>query len=657
MLLSKTHFLLLGTNMKLRNSGRDDDALSSLQSKSLVERLAHSNRRIADLEQAERSLSLERDKLAAIINTELESVVRQRNEQEIWTACRLDRLVSSLTLVQRRDAWLGAIAKAGIGGAIASLYPHDGKDLDPITILVRGSGGFGDMLYLSLVVRLLFNQFGRPRIVVLHEHPDAHQVFSTNPYVLAVASLRGDEHREFLQAAAAFDVFDLIADVRYVISYATPPLSRIPIEFLTTAHSRAVQWQRYIRNDWPFLNNILAREAADRGMSKYELLGYTGNLPASEFDAGDFFPSEFLPTDITAKLQKPYVTLHHGADRFMSGHDGLSTKNLPDATWADVASRCRAAGIITVQVGEAREPRVNGVDVDLRGKSSFSQTATILKYASAHLDTEGGLVHLARSMGTKAVVAFGPTPVQFFGYAGNFNMQPNDCGNCWWISPSWARRCPLGMAKPACMASHLGSALAHAAIDLAKRTKTVSASVHYTTLEQILGTISGFVEQRTSQKELSRGLVVLDAKLEESAFLQRLTTLEVPFSLVVPEQGFADVAEQTTSIDVIPFSFGHIPMGTDAVDWALVDLHDAGADVCAEIVHDVIRILKEGSIAFVYVNANQATQETKHLCTELTKMLGAKIIVITEEVVGSPTDASPVACIVLKTTQPTVIES
>lgn len=641
--------------MNSRNSGRENDALSGLQNKSLVERLTHANRRIADLEQAQRSLSLERDKLAAIVNTELESVVHQREEQELWTACRLDRLVSSLTLVQRRDAWLATIEKAGVGGAIASLYPHDGKDMDPVTILVRGSGGFGDMLYLSLVVRLLFNQFGRARIVVLHEHPDAHQVFSTNPYVLAVVSLQGDKHREFLQAAAAFDVFDLIADVRYVISYATPPLSRIPIEFLITAHSRAVQWQRYVRNDWPYLNNILAREAAVKGMSKYELLGYTGNLSASEFDAGDFFPSEALPKDITSKLQRLYITLHHGADRFMSGRDGLSTKNLPDSTWADIVSRCRAAGITTVQVGEAREPLVDGVDVDLRGKSSFSQTATILKYSSAHVDTEGGLVHLARSMGTKAVVAFGPTPVQFFGYAGNINIQPNDCGNCWWISSNWARRCPLGMAKPACMTSHVGSTLAKAAIDLAQHTKTVSLAVNHIP-SGVLAAISEFIRQKSSHGELSRGLVVSDTKLLKGTYLQSLATLESSLSLAVPEQMFADIAEQTTSLELVPFSFGHIPISTDSADWALVDLQDVGGDVRVQVIHDVIRILKAGSIAFIPLDATEVAQEVTYLCTQLTKMIGAKLTVVTEEMASSWADASPTHYLTLRIVPPQALK-
>lgn len=633
---------------------RDSESLARHRENSLVERLMQANHRIAELEKIERSLSLERDKLSAIVSTELESVIFQQDDAELWPASRLDRLVASLTLPQRRDAWLTTITRLGLGGSIATLYPHDGKDLDPLTILVRGSGGFGDMLYLSLVVRLLFLRFDRPRIVVLHEHPDAHQIFSNNPYVVAAISLRGEQHREFLQVTAALDIFDLIADVRYVVSYTAPPRSRIPFEFLTTAHSRAAEWQRFVRRDWPYLNNILANEAVGRGMSKYELLGYTGNLPASSLDAGDFFPSERVSSDILSKLNCRYVTIHHGADRFMSGLDGLSTKNLPDSTWANVVTRCKAAGLLTIQLGEAREPLIDNVDVDLRGRTSFSQTATVLKYASAHLDTEGGLVHLARSMGTTAIVAFGPTPVGFFGYSGNVNIPPKECGNCWWVSQNWARTCPKGMAKPICMTSHLGSEMANAAIGVAKGPKSViinSANLQLSNLETAIKSNA----PPLMDSGLHHGLVVLDNREDVDVLLPHLIGQRLHFRMAVRDQLFRDVAEATTFLDILPFTAGHIPTNTSACYWAIISLKETESEVRTQLICDTIRVLKPGSVAYLLGSPDDIDEEAKRLSIQIGHMIGNKVVATVgpSSAVSANQDGNS-TCLMLRILQPSL---
>jgi ADP-heptose:LPS heptosyltransferase len=624
--------------MDNRDQQVEQRILNTLQQNALVERLVKANRRIVELERAERRLVFERDKLAAMISSELEGVQRQREDHELWPAARVEWLVNSLTIVQRRDAWLAALSKAGISGSPASLYPHNGEPNDPLAILIRGSGGFGDMLYLSAVARLLFLRFDRPRIVVLHEHPDAARVFSTNPYIVATISLPGDDLRQFLQCAASLDVFDLIADVRYVITYATPPLSRIPFEFLTVAHSRAAQWQRFVRREWPYLNNLLAKEALARGMSKFGLVGYTGNLSISENDVGDFFPKEGLPNDITAALTRPYVTLHHGADRFMSDHGGLATKNLPTATWRDVSYRCKVEGLTTVQLGEAREPHIEGVDLDLRGRTSFAQTAVVLKYASVHLDTEGGLVHLAKSMGTSSVVAFGPTPVRFFGYDGNLNLSPHECGDCWWISEDWATRCPRGMAKPACMASHTPSTIASSALVIARQRKSALIRRVNVDIPSVYESLNEKATEASDQRcqNGGSGIVVVDNMEELDRHIPALARHGLRFRLAVTDTVFSKVAERTSFVDVVPFVSGHIPCGTDALDWAVVALADFGDAEWAATIADVIRTLKKGSSAYILGIQGINDERSYDLRTQLLSLPGAKIDVA----VGSSGGAS-----------------
>ena len=116
------------------------------------------------------------------------------------------------------------------------------------------------------------------------------EVLGHNPHVLGVLVPEEPARSGFLDLAHALDVFDLIADVRYVVSYATPPLSRIPAEFLRLAHGRAAPWQRYVRLDWPHRNNDLAKQAVRAGFGKLDLAGHTGNLAVSGRQGPEFFP-------------------------------------------------------------------------------------------------------------------------------------------------------------------------------------------------------------------------------------------------------------------------------------------------------------------------------------------------------------------------------
>ena len=74
----------------------------------------------------------------------------------------------------------------------------------------------------------------------------------------------------------------------------------------------------------------------------------------------------------------------------------------------------------------------------------------ILRGAAFHLDIEGGLVHLASQLDTKCVVLFGPTPIAYYGYQTNINIQAGECHGCYWLENDY-QQCYRRMAKPECM--------------------------------------------------------------------------------------------------------------------------------------------------------------------------------------------------------------
>lgn len=106
-----------------------------------------------------------------------------------------------------------------------------------------------------------------------------------------------------------------------------------------------------------------------------------------------------------------------------------------------------------VQVGANDTPNhIKNVDIDLVGKTSIDESKILLKFSLLHIDVEGGLVHLKRTLNGKSIVIFGPTSKQFFGYDQNINLRADTCPHtCEWVSREWTEKCLLTNGQPACM--------------------------------------------------------------------------------------------------------------------------------------------------------------------------------------------------------------
>jgi ADP-heptose:LPS heptosyltransferase len=437
------------------NNTTNDSTLASIAQKGLSELLDQANSRIQQLEAAETRLSRQVQDLERRLNAYTENTKNALSDtryQDWFVASRATKAITSLNAMQRRDIWLNLCLQTQTNQKIQNLAPHD--NIDPkIRILVIATGGYGDMLYGTTVVRELYKHFNAPLICAIAENLACEEVYKRNPYVYSSCALHPAGFRDFTETALCLDVFDLIVEIRYAVSYARPPLSRVPYNFIANSNEVASKWQKYIREGaWPFRNNQLAKVAKEQGLHQLDLVGITSGLPINKNSSLDFiFQSEFYDPAI---VQKKYVTVHHGSDKNMIGANGLQTKNLYPEQWSRIVEIAQSAGYITVQLGTSNEEQIHRVDVDLRGKLSLEDTAYVISMADLHIDTEGGLVHLAKSVNTRALVFFGPTPVNFFGYPSNINIAPKICGDCWWMTKTWAQRCPLGETETPCMASH-----------------------------------------------------------------------------------------------------------------------------------------------------------------------------------------------------------
>ena len=156
--------------------------------------------------------------------------------------------------------------------------------------------------------------------------------------------------------------------------------------------------------------------------------------------------------------KEEYITIQRGAtpDSFQTE----STKLWPISYYEKLISLLKKIYPEKkfVQVGQVENSKVlSGIDINLLGKTTWEQLGVLLQNAWLHIDGECGMVHFRRMLTEKpSVVLFGPTPMDFYGYKGNINIQSNACMRwCARLTNSWSERCIRGYERPICMSSIL----------------------------------------------------------------------------------------------------------------------------------------------------------------------------------------------------------
>ena len=148
---------------------------------------------------------------------------------------------------------------------------------------------------------------------------------------------------------------------------------------------------------------------------------------------------------------RTYVSVHNGYEAELVTSGAGSTKCYPHFAGVIAALRDEFPGLPFVQIGTHTSVPIDGIDLDLINRTKLTEAAAVVAGSAMHLDIESGMVHIASCLGTPSCVVFGPTPPDYFGYAGNANLRPPRCGGCWWTTPDWMDRCPRGFTEPICV--------------------------------------------------------------------------------------------------------------------------------------------------------------------------------------------------------------
>ena len=357
---------------------------------------------------------------------------------------------------------------------------------DRIQVALVVGGGLGDVLKSTHLAGPISDQFSCD-LTIIAAQPAVGEVVARNPYVRNSLVPVSRHVFDFVDSISDISIFDLIIVWTYSVQYIIPPSSRIARSDIRSIESKSSDLRQMLDkycflHGWPIFNFAFSRDVTRLGLSLMKVSVATSGLPHRNPDEIPFFPGKQSLRAIIDLLTKRYVTVHHGFDlNFLPAKtrttDYSSTKNISMRQWRQIVSLLRREGIEVVQLGIEEEEKIEGVTHYLNGQTSLEETGLLIKHSLCHIDTEGGLVHLATAVHARCVVLFGPTPVEFFGYPQNINLEPSGCKACWFATQNWLIECPRHTSGPECMRGHSAASVAEAANRIIAESENLSAKL------------------------------------------------------------------------------------------------------------------------------------------------------------------------------------
>ncbi len=329
-------------------------------------------------------------------------------------------------------------------------------------ILVLSAGSLGDALQMSPLLVALRGRFPGRAIVLAHPSRAAAQALAVPGLVDLLLTINPLKDPSRLYRHLPRTGCELFARWRYVVDY-TPLSSALSQEeraFLDATRPLQAPWgEPFFREgkDCP----RLWRRAWAVGLNLYRLSALTAGFEGADFEA---LRTARAPDSSLARFHLPPRYLVVGNSAYIThAVRHQCTKLLPHPRMQALVRELRALGLSLVHLGASRdEPALEGIDHDLRGRTSIPEAAAVLARAASFVVPESGLSNLARAAGARGVVFFGSTPPEFFGFRHNINVAPRSCGGCWWSTPSYLSQCPRLQRRPDCVDSISTQALVSA---------------------------------------------------------------------------------------------------------------------------------------------------------------------------------------------------
>jgi hypothetical protein len=328
---------------------------------------------------------------------------------------------------------------------------HKNAPSSPLHYAVRIRGGLGDALIVARLIRDLQDKMAEQATFDIYFHsPDVVRfVFET------VSGFNAIYHEDLFigrlkKYGISIDCNQYVYFIEESIDWEYVSSNEVAGPIFHALYKSIKKSRKKIEPfiaNLPYLDGAFANHEVFKGHVRAQHLHYMSRLKYG----GDRFDLS-LP-DIPSELhEKKYIVIHDGWDNAFKLETSRPVKAIPEKFWSDlvVHIRSKSQDILIVQIGGDCGSDIKGVDFNYRSKIKFKESLAILSRAMLHVDSESGLVHFASALGVKAVVLFGPTNMQWFGYKQNINVAPPQCGNCWWSTEDWMDRCAAGHKTPVC---------------------------------------------------------------------------------------------------------------------------------------------------------------------------------------------------------------
>lgn len=314
---------------------------------------------------------------------------------------------------------------------------------DVLRVLVHIRGGIGDVAMARIFVQKLRAALPQAEIYFCYDSQTVVSVIFQDGGLI-----NGFQNRNYIP-----EDYDLVIAGCHVLMYDyydEDRLRKLAPDFIPVLQ-KGLEMQKIFKvfaDNTPHLDGYLADITVAFGSARIPNMGLSTGLTVGQDDRVplQLKPEGFAVLDKLGLSGKKYITIHDGINTNTDTSSGYPTRCWPETNWRDFARlfKQRFPEILIVQLGGSKSRVFEFADVSLVGKTSVADLPYILEKSALHVDGESGMVQLANlTTATRSVVAFGPTPVKYFGYARNINVVSEKCTDCMCIVKDWMTHCAL----------------------------------------------------------------------------------------------------------------------------------------------------------------------------------------------------------------------
>lgn len=199
-------------------------------------------------------------------------------------------------------------------------------------------------------------------------------------------------------------------------------------------------------------SRILCERALYKKWNCYQFYNYCSLIDVKSTKVGIPMDKAF-EAEFSSMGMNKYITLSYGNSTIIKGTESINSRQWSLKYFQRFIElfKVKYPAISIVQIGDENSIALAGADFYVLGKN-LELVKYVLRGAIFHLDTEGGLMHLATQLGTMCIALFGPTQVQLFGYKENINIVSEKCNGCYYLYDNQFQ-CARGLEQPECMYS------------------------------------------------------------------------------------------------------------------------------------------------------------------------------------------------------------